>query len=170
VNKKYILGKVEPWWDDSFKTLNYLYPSIKKNTPDEERWIREGYVNITLNGAVYNMTQPMPEYANGFYNIFPWDSMGLSFFRMNTLEMLPLHKDHYTSYKEKFDIKDPSGIWRAVVFLEDWKSGHYFEVDGKPIVDWCYGDYVAWNNDVPHFAGNFGLEPRYTMQITGIQK
>jgi hypothetical protein len=28
---------------------------------------------------------------------------------------------------------------------------------------------VMWNYDVPHFAGNFGMEPRYTMQITGVQ-
>jgi kynureninase len=53
------------------------------------------------------------------------------------------------------------------VFLEDWKSGHYFEIDNVAHLNWRKGDYVLWNNDVPHFAGNFGIEPRYTMQITG---
>jgi hypothetical protein len=163
------LGHITPWWDDSFKTLNYLYIPLK-NTHDEERWLQEGYGNVTLNGALYNMSQSMPDYANGFYNIFPWNNVGLAFFRMNTLEMFPLHQDHYTSYKELFNIKDPGVIWRSVVFLEDWKSGHYFEVDGKPIVNWSRGDYVAWNYDTPHFAGNFGIESRYTMQITGMQK
>jgi hypothetical protein len=44
------------------------------------------------------------------------------------------------------------------------------EVAGKPIVDWQRGDFVMWNYDVPHYAGNFGIEPRYTMQITGMKK
>jgi hypothetical protein len=95
--------------------------------------------------------------------------VGIGFFRMNTLEMFPVHQDHYVSYQQKFDITDPTAIWRCIVFLEDWKSGHYMEVDGEPIVAWKKGDYVMWNYDVPHFAGNFGMEPRYTMQITGVQ-
>ena len=51
----YKFGHIEPWWDDSFKTLDYTYAPIK-NTYDEERWINEGYKNITLNGALYNMS------------------------------------------------------------------------------------------------------------------
>jgi hypothetical protein len=58
-------------------------------------------------------------------------------------------------------------MYRGIVFLEDWKSGHYFEIDGRPLMPWRAGDWVYWNNAVPHYAGNFGTEPRYTMQITG---
>jgi ectoine hydroxylase-related dioxygenase (phytanoyl-CoA dioxygenase family) len=65
---------------------------------------------------------------------------------------------------------EPSQVWRCIIFLEGWKSGHYFEINGAAHMNWRAGDYVLWNNDVPHFAGNFGLEPRYTMQITGTQK
>ena len=61
-------------------------------------------------------------------------------------------------------------IWRCIVFLEDWKSGHYLEVADKPLLGWRRGDYVAWNYDVPHFAANIGLEPRYTAQITGMER
>jgi hypothetical protein len=53
--------------------------------------------------------------------------------------------------------------------MEDWKSGHYFEIDGKPLVQWKRGDYAIWNYDVPHMAFNMGIEPRYTIQITGMQ-
>jgi hypothetical protein len=166
---KYKFGHITPWWDDSFKTLDYTYTPIK-NTHDEERWISEGYKNVTLNGSLYNMSNPMPAYAMPFFTVFDWDNVGLGFFRMKTLEMLPTHQDNYTSYKILFNIVDPTVIWRCIVFLEDWKSGHYMEVDDKPIVDWKRGDYVMWNNDVSHYAGNFGTEPRYTMQITGMKK
>jgi hypothetical protein len=166
---RYKLGHVDPWWDDNFKTLNYKYIPIK-NTHDEQRWKNEGYKNVTLNGALYNMSNPMPEYATPFFTLFDWNHVGLGFFRMNTMEMFPVHQDHYISYRKLFNITDPTTIWRCVVFLDNWKSGHYMEVDGNPIVNWNRGDYVMWNYDVPHYAGNFGIEPRYTMQITGTTK
>lgn len=162
-------GHVDPWWNDDFKQLDYKYLPIK-NTYDEERWLREGYRGVTLNGALYNMSETMPDYAQPFFTLFDWDNVGLGFFRMCTLEMFPLHQDHYISYKKLFNITDPGVIWRCIVFLEDWRSGHYMEVDGKPLVNWQRGDYVMWNYDVEHFAGNFGTDPRYTMQITGMQR
>lgn len=166
---KYQTGHVDPWWDDSFKTLDYEYAPIK-NTWDEERWRQEGYVNVTLNGGLYGMPKPMPDYAQGFTRIFDWDNVGIAFYCMRTLDMLPRHRDHYVTYINKYNVTDTAKIWRAIVFLEDWRSGHYIEVDGKPIVDWQRGDYVAWNYDVEHFAGNFGTDPRYTMQITGMTR
>lgn len=161
-------GHIDPWWDESFKSLDYEYYPIK-NTWDEERWISEGYKNVTLNGALYGMPNPMPEYAQPFLTMFAWQNVGISFFRMSTLDMLPTHQDHYTSYVKKFNIVDLNSIWRCVVFLEDWKSGHYLEIDGRPWMPWRKGDWVVWNYSVPHFAGNFGTEPRYTLQITGTQ-
>mgnify|MGYP001387133250 FL=1 len=56
---------------------------------------------------------------------------------------------------------------RIIVFLEDWKSGHYFELDGKPIMDYKAGTYVEWSADVEHMAANIGVDYRYTLQITG---
>ena len=166
---KYKVGHIDPRWDDSFKELDYEYLPIK-NTHDEERWVQQGYKNVTLNGALYNMSKPMPDYAQPFFTLFNWDNVGLGFFRMCTLEMFPVHQDHYTSYRKLFNIIDTSVIWRCIVFLEDWKSGHYMEIDGKPHLEWKRGDYVMWNYNVPHYAGNFGTESRYTMQITGTQK
>ena len=165
---KYGYGHCSPWWNDDFKNLNYIYSS-PANTWDIDRWKSEGYTGVHLNGSLYNMSQPMPVYAEPFFTLFDWDNVGLAFYRMNTCEILPLHTDHYISYIEKFNLTDASNIYRAVVFLEDWKSGHYFEIDNKGLVNWSKGDYVWWRNDVPHFAGNIGLEPRYTMQITGIK-
>jgi hypothetical protein len=165
----YRFGHVNPWWDSSFKNLNYIYYPLK-NTHDLIQWQQEGYSRFNLNGGLYNMSQPMPDYAIPFFTFFDWENVGLAFYRMNTMDALPLHQDSYTSYIKMFDISDPSVIWRAIFFLEDWKSGHYFEIDGSAHVNWRAGDYVLWNNNVPHYAANIGKEPRYTMQITGMQR
>lgn len=163
---KWQQGHVDPWWDDSFKNYPYTYSPIK-NTWDEQRWKEQGYSNITLNGANYDPSLDS-EISKPFLQIMPWQNQGLRFFRMNTLEMFPLHKDHYLRYQEVFELKDSTQVNRCVVFLEDWKSGHYFEIDGYPIVRWHAGDWVSWQDDVEHFAGNIGTESRYTIQITGL--
>ena len=55
-----------------------------------------------------------------------------------------------------------------LVFLEDWKPGHYFEADGQSFTQWKSMDYVMWSHDTPHLGGNMGNQTRYTVQITGI--
>jgi len=166
---QYHFDHVIPWWDDSFKTLGYQYYPVNQGLLDE--WSAQGYTNLDLHCGIYaTKTGPMPDYAKSFLTLNNWEHAELSFSKMKTCEALPTHKDHYVTYRKIYNITDASTIWRTVVFLEDWKSGHYFEIDGQPFVNWKAGNCVTWNYDVPHFAGNFGIEPRYTIQITGIQK
>ena len=81
---------------------------------------------------------------------------------------MPVHSDLYKRYIELFNLQGQETlIHRALVLLEDWKPGHYFEVAGTPYVNWHSGNIVEWVYDVPHAAANIGLEDRYTLQITG---
>ena len=43
----------------------------------------------------------------------------------------------------------------------------YFEVANKGFINWQAGDYCIWDQHVSHAASNIGIEPRYTLQITG---
>jgi len=88
---------------------------------------------------------------------------------MVTNEILPVHGDDYKLYREKFKV-ELVDCYRILVFLEDWKSGHYFEFNNRPVVDWKSGDYFIWNDKVPHMAANIGIDDRYTLQITGHKK
>ena len=88
------------------------------------------------------------------------------FYKMETLDIMPTHVDHYNTYCKVFN-KERDEVRRAIVFLEDWKPGHYFEVDGRAFVNWKVGEYVLWEPDTPHAASNIGVDPRYTLQITG---
>jgi hypothetical protein len=163
---KYKLGHIDPWWNDEFKTFDYQYlPHKDQNMVDT--WIKQGYKNLHLNGAIHNLNDS--SYAQLFFKVFSWVNPGAALFRMSTGDITPTHQDHYITYKKVFNITNPDVIQRVIVFMEDWKSGHYFEIDGKPVVKWERGDYVLWNYNVPHMAFNMGIEPRYTMQITGMQ-
>jgi hypothetical protein len=81
---------------------------------------------------------------------------------------LPNHSDTYSRFRSIYNIKDISSVFRAVVFLEDWQSGHYFEINEDPVTEWAAGETIIWKNDVEHLAANMGMTNRYTLQITGV--
>ena len=70
------------------------------------------------------------EIVSWFFKKYKVYDIGTSYYRMGTGVILPMHGDIYTRYREMFrcELHD---IKRVVVFLEDWHSGHYFEIAGK---------------------------------------
>ena len=81
--------------------------------------------------------------------------------------VLPMHQDTYTKFKEIYDVSKSATVVRTIIFLEDWASGHYMEMNGRPITNWHAGDWVSWHDDFPHLAANIGKTDRYTLQLTG---
>ena len=81
--------------------------------------------------------------------------------------VIPLHKDEYFHFKKTHQCDD-SKIVRYNIFLEDWQSGHYFEVDNTPIVGWSKGQYIELDDTIPHRSANVGDVNKYTAQITGL--
>ena len=80
----------------------------------------------------------------------------------------PSHVDTFYMVSKKF-VVDPNECCRVNVFLEDWESGHYFEINETPVLQWQRGDAIIIEKDEPHLSGNFGMKPKYTMQITGVK-
>jgi hypothetical protein len=85
---------------------------------------------------------------------------------MDTLDIMPPHYDHFEAYCRIFN-KEQNEVYRAILFLEDWKPGHYFEYNKISFNNWNKGDYVMYSYDIEHAASNIGIQPRYTLQITG---
>ena len=85
---------------------------------------------------------------------------------MNPGCCLPMHGDTYSRFRELYNWN--GDIHRAVLYMEDWQSGHISEIEDTVITNWKAGDYVVWKNDTPHLAANVGKTARYTLQITGI--
>lgn len=169
MSKSHFKYHIKRFWDDEFKTLDYIREPF--NDPDSVAlWITQGY-HTKICGDLADMRHSLPSWSNKFierYQACGWKDVGLAFYRMPTGTVMPVHQDLYKRYIELFDLKGQEHtIHRALLLLEDWKSGHYLEVDGCPYVNWQAGDTVEWVYDVPHMAANLGLEDRYTLQITG---
>ena len=162
---------VTRFWDDEFKNLDYI--SEPFNDPESVNlWMSQGYQNKFC-GELCDMRHRLPAWASKFVDIYTqlgWKDIGLAFYRMGTGTVLPVHSDLYKRYIEVFGLEGQEHtIKRAIVLLEDWKSGHYLEVNGVPYSNWSAGDTVEWVYSTPHMAANLGLEDRYTLQITGHQ-
>lgn len=157
------------FWDDEFKHLNYVQEPF--NDPESvELWLSQGYQSKVV-GAMCDMRSPQPSWNHKFVEHFEqlgWQDIGTSYYRMTTGTVMPVHSDLYKKYIERFDLAgQEQSVRRALVFLEDWKPGHYLEVKGIAYTDWRAGFCIEWTYDTPHMAANIGLADRYTLQVTG---
>lgn len=159
-------GNVVPIWDNEYKNFNY----VKQPLTDAEltKWRSEGYTHDSFSGMMYDSRNPMPNWCETIASKIGLTNCGFVFYKMTTDDIMPTHVDHFNRYCEVFSI-DRKDVWRAIVFLEDWKPGHYFEIQNTAICNYNAGHYVLWSCDVPHAASNIGTQNRYTLQITGIR-
>ena len=156
---------IEPFWTLEHRYLNYQREPFNC-TEDVIRWKSQGYSQSHFTGLMFDMKNSMPNWCAPFFSIFKGLNIGLSFYRMDTCNILPHHRDSYEYYKKIFNIKNNMSISRAVIFLEDWKPGHIFEIEGNLLSNWKAGEYILWQYDAEHMAANLGIEPRYTAQLT----
>lgn len=157
------------FWDDEYKTLDYINEPFN-DLASVGQWLSQGYQDKIV-GELCDMRHQLPSWNYKFiqsYESQGWKDVGVAYYRMKTGTVMPTHSDLYKRYIEIFNLQGKEHtIRRALILLEDWKSGHYLEAMGKPVVDWKAGTVVEWTYDTPHMAANIGLEDRYTLQITG---
>tara|TARA_Y100001963_G_C6579734_1_gene352831 strand:+ start:94 stop:597 length:504 start_codon:yes stop_codon:yes gene_type:complete len=162
---------IRPFWDEEYKTLEYR-KEIFNDVYFIKEWRKKGYMNdiTSFSGKMAAHNDRLPTWHN---KIIEWvdkefqlKDVGCCYYRMETNDIIPEHSDAYNVYTKKFNCKSDD-VHKILVFLEDWRSGHYFEYDGKPFVNWKAGNWVMWVGNTRHFAANIGAEPRYTLQITG---
>jgi len=160
---------LEVFWDNEYKHLNYINEPFN-DISARDRWMAAGYPN-RFTGDMCDMRSAQPSWNQRIVNIFAdmgWKNIGTSYYRMPTGTVLPTHSDLYIKYIALNNLQGQEHrIRRAVVFLEDWKPGHYAEYMDQPCTNWTAGQVMEWTYDTPHMAANVGLDPRYTLQITG---
>jgi hypothetical protein len=161
--------QIYPFWDDQYKTLDYINEQFN-DTNQLEIWHNQGYTS-RFTGDMCDMRASQPSWNQRFIDMFQgqgWKDVGTSYYRMNTGTVLPTHGDLYLKYVDIFNLHGREHtIRRAIVFLEDWQPGHYAEYMDRAYVNWRAGAVIEWTYDTPHMAANLGLTPRYTLQITG---
>ena len=164
MNDYLVQGHIEPIWTDSYKQLDYERQPIKDSEIAE--WRRKGYTHNSFSGVMYGGKNPMPKWTSTVADKLKLKNPGFVIYKMSTLEIMPTHVDHFETYCRVFNV-ERRDVYRGLVMLEDWKHGHYLEMNNRAYVNWKAGDFFVWGADVPHAASNIGPEPRWTLQITG---
>ena len=157
-------GKCPVLWDEGYKHFNYVRQPI--TGAESDTWRVQGYTHENTTGKMYNSKNPMPDYVIQVAELLNLHNPGFVFYKMETLDIMPTHVDHYNTYCKVFN-KERDEVRRAIVFLEDWKPGHFMHM-GTSFVKWRKGDvlWFDWPN-MPHASANAGWEPRCLIQITG---
>ena len=166
MKRKWSKGNIGQFWTkDQYSDLPFERQPLQQYEID--KWVELGYDHVkSFSGMMYDNRNPMGEWVSKIGNLFDLADQTYTIYKMQTLEIMPEHVDHFSTYMRLFgaEYKD---IRRVLVMLEDWKPGHYLEIDGVGFTNWIAGDWFMWESDVPHAASNIGVEDRYTLQITG---
>ena len=144
-------------FDFDFKELSYQRLLDVQFGVNEKNVLGEMYNDVLDDGA----------HDLSFLNRHNWKHFAWCFYKLKPGYWIPPHIDHYANYSKHYGIEDRSKIKRTILFLEDWKPGHVFGCYKEVITDWKKFDCYNWNHDAEHWAGNFGTEDRYTIQLTG---
>jgi hypothetical protein len=157
---------ISPWWNQEHRDLDYINEPFN-NPEDLEHWRSLGYTQTRFTGDLYDMRFPEPAWVTPFRETLPLANFAWAVYRMRPGDTLPEHHDIYARFRKIYDLGDDVIIRRYVIFLEDWQQGHYFDINRTPILGWCAGTAILWNEDTRHTAANVGKTNRYTLQITG---
>ena len=165
MNKNWYQGHMDPDWNGEYKELMHINAPFNDPVSLKE-WRNLGFTQTKFTGDMYDMRQTEPKWMVSVQEALPWKYFSWSVYRMNPGSTLPMHGDTYARFRELYAWD--GDIHRAVIYMEDWQSGHISEIEDTVITDWRAGDYVVWKNDTQHLAANVGKTPRYTLQITGV--
>jgi hypothetical protein len=170
-SEMYKFGNINSNLIGDFKDIKF---STRRQFSDDEtveNWKKAGHWYVNYGGFILEHVKGLPNWCDNVLDeiskqVEIFDA-SYSLYCMPPGTIMPEHRDTYPTYRKIYNVDDVNKIRRVLVFVEDWKSGHYFEVDDTPVVKWKCGDYCTWIGDTPHIASNIGRENRYTLQITG---
>lgn len=86
--------------------------------------------------------------------------------RQDPGQVLPWHQDEFF-YHRKFYPDTHLEIWRFLVFLSDWKLGHFIQANDTVYHHWQFGDTIVWQPNTMHVSANVGLDTKWTCNVTG---
>ena len=119
------------------------------------------------NSSIWQMFEASPQWVHDLAKKIPqdFDHHVVSVINIPPGQTIPHHVDKHYKLKQEHGEGES---YRYLIFLEDWKRGHYYEVHDQPFVKWRRGDWVKFGVDDWHLAGNMGDEPFYSAQVTVI--
>jgi len=80
--------------------------------------------------------------------------------------VIPLHRDTFFQISKQYPDRQETKV-RANIYLEDWRLGHFIQYNNTVSTHWNQGEGFLWDSEVLHLGANAGMEPKYTLQVSG---
>ena len=156
---------------DWYKHLSYTEVSVNAGADSSgytQSYIQAGHSPITLLLDRCHLDNNQPEIAAvvDYFSFLELPSFCVH--RLKPGRYIPTHSDHYAYYANKYNITNLNIIHRFIVFLEDYQDGHILVINDRAYLSYKAGNVCSWSGTTPHAALNYGLTPRYTLQVTGV--
>lgn len=155
-----IKGHIDLPKNMDLSALNWQeYFSCYKQMPIMEKYYTD------YNSSIWQMFNESPDWVHNLAKLVPqdFDFHEVSITQIPPGQTVPYHQDKHYILQKNYGKGD---TWRYLIMLEDWKMGHYFEIHNKPFVEWYAGDWIKIHRSEWHLAGNMGIDPFYSAQIT----
>ena len=100
-----------------------------------------------------------------------YDTAGLRLLEYKPGNGLPLHTDSYNAFRDKNNLPaDHGSVHRYFVAVSPWSWGHVLQVHDNVISNWKPGYVCEIPSGVFHLSVNFGIEPKFSLTVTGFRK
>jgi hypothetical protein len=124
---------------------------------------RAGYAK---NYKITNLNWDIPPVLQRISDLFALDDAMTRIHVQVPGQVWNLHLDKL----EKWNPDNPDSVLRVQIQLTDWEPGQFWSYGNYHHSMWSAGDVTTFNwQHVPHATANAGLEPRVTLQVTGVQ-
>jgi hypothetical protein len=171
------LGQFVPCWQSELDTIVKQSQSATwrtrgqaGNTRPEEELAAEEYdlerAGYGRNYEITNLNWDIPPVLQRIADLFALDDAMVRIHVQMPGQVWNLHLDKL----EKWNPADPDSVLRVQIQLTDWSPGQFWSYGNYQHSMWLAGDVTTfdWQN-VPHSTANAGLEPRVTLQVTGVK-
>jgi hypothetical protein len=140
-----------------------------KSRPEEEL-VAEEYdlerAGYGKNYKITNLNWDIPPVLQRISDLFGLDDAMTRIHVQVPGQVWNLHLDKL----EKWNPENPDSVLRVQIQLTDWEPGQFWSYGNYHHSMWSAGDVTTFNwQHVPHATANAGLEPRVTLQVTGVQ-
>ena len=140
-----------------------------KSRPEEELAAEEYDLERAGYGKNYTITNlnwDIPPVLQRISDLFGLDDAMTRIHVQVPGQVWNLHLDKL----EKWAPNNPDSVLRVQIQLTDWAPGQFWSYGNYHHSMWSAGDVTTFNwQHVPHATANAGLEPRVTLQVTGVQ-
>jgi hypothetical protein len=153
---------IDNFWSEALSS--YEFP--QRVSLDQRNYFHPNYKDSS-NDLLQGFDDELPSVCQQFYTALNITQGSMSWTCIRPGNTIPTHSDNFYKLRLKYNV-DVSQCVRYLIFLEDWKLGHFVEFQECIITKWKSGDVWRFDVNSMHCAANASNSNFYSCQVNTI--